>query len=111
MKDWLKEQFVKAMRVPQVFGSVPKPQDPNDIGKGKTFLVTDDSGNEVQIVADRIVGNIANPKNFEINGTHVISMLEFYCQLEGRRPTEEERADWNEIELLHITTPGDRNEN
>lgn len=89
------------------------PGDPNELGAGKTFFVTNDEGQEVQVLADRVVGNRADPKMFEINGRYLISMLEFYCQLEGRRPTAEEIRDWNTVlgEIVGLAPPRRRRVN
>lgn len=96
--EWLKNLFGKRT----VMGWVPRPQDPNILGAGKTFICD----GEVSVVADKIFGNKADTKKFEIWGTNneqeTISMLEFYCQLEGRRPTKEEVDDWNFIEVLEV---------
>lgn len=95
--DWLKSRGLRFEEA----GSFPRPEDPNVLGVGKTFITkTGDS-----VVAERIVGNIENPKNFEITAKgnqHIISMLEFYCQLRGERPNPEEIEDWDSIELLKI---------
>ena len=103
LKDFLARMRLKFLRA-KVTGKVPRPPDPNVKGKGKTFVV--DGGKSV--VAERIIGNNANKKKFEITADgeqHTISILEFYCQLEGRRPTEEESADWDDIEILKMETP------
>lgn len=95
--EWFKKQKLKF----KVVGSLPRPEDPNILGVGKLFIT--DTGKKV--IAERIVGNIRNSKKFEItahNEQHTISMLEFYFQLRGERPTEEEIADWDSIELLSM---------
>lgn len=87
------------------YASVPKPKDPNELGKGKTFICKDDSGKEVRVKAERIVGNLAKPHYFELNGSHLISILEFYCQLNGKRPSQEELAEFHGWEAIQVDIP------
>lgn len=87
----------------QFFGSVPKPLDPNKLAKGKKLFV---DGAEEPVLVKTVTGNLANPKNYEINGTHTVSILDFYTQInESRRPTADEIADWDSLELLQIDVP------
>lgn len=101
----IKELFAQLQRLVSPTVSIDAPKDPNELGKGKTFLLKDDQGNEVSVVALHIVGNRAKPRMFEINGKYLIEIIEFYCQLEGRRPTEEEWTDWNSIQVVSVEAP------
>lgn len=108
MRNWLKkfrrptirEWFGKQKKV---YAAVPKPQDPNKLAKGKLLYV---EGLADPVRVERVTGNIANPTKFEVNGSYLISMLDFYTQMiEGRRPTDEEREEWDSIELLEVEAP------
>lgn len=83
-------------------GSVPKPEDPNDLARGKCLIVQNKKGQSVPVEVELVIGNIANPKLYEINSIYTISILEFYCQLEGRKPSDEEQAEWDSLELLEV---------
>lgn len=86
-----------------LWGSVPKPGDINEMAKGRELII---DGLKSPVLVERAVGNNANPKMVEINGQHLISFLDFFTQLnEGRRPTEEEKLDWDSIELVQIDVP------
>lgn len=43
-----------------------------------------------------IRGNVAHPKHFQINGTHLVSMFSFFMQMEeGKLPTQDEEDEFN----------------
>jgi hypothetical protein len=99
VRDWFRDE-------PKAFAAVPKPDDPNRLAKGKLLFV---EGVPEPVLVERVTGNIADPSKFEINGQYLINMLDFYTQVtENRRPTAEEREEWNSIELLQVDPPGDK---
>lgn len=90
------------------YGTVPKPDDPNEFAKGKMLFV---EGEKDTVRVVNVKGNLADPKKFEINGKYLISILDFYCQLkEKRRPTADELEEWNSIELVQVDVPAPKKE-
>jgi hypothetical protein len=104
MRIWelIKRKMLKFVEV----GFFPRPDDPNILGVGKSFVC--EKGETV--IAERIIacvgiGNPGRQKYFEItaNGEqHTISMLEFYHQLNGTRPSEEDVKAWESIECMDV---------
>lgn len=69
---------------------------------GKTFLITDPTTKERRpVTVEAIRANLTHPTKFEIDAkgeTYLISMLDFYAQVNGEKITQEE------IELFDQTT-------
>lgn len=100
VRDWFRDE-------PKAFAAVPKPADPNALAHGKLLFV---AGVPEPVKVERVTGNVNDPTKFEINGAHLISILDFYTQVtENRRPTDDERAEWESIELLQIDPPEPKN--
>lgn len=84
------------------YGAIEKPKDPN-IWRGK-FITID--GCDLPVKVEKIVGNVADPRMFEINGAYLVPMLDFYLQVyENRRPTKEELAQFMSFEVVQIDVP------
>lgn len=96
VRDWFEKNW-------QWWGTVPRPEDPNLRAKGRLMWV---DGETEPVLVERVTGNVNDPKKYEINGKHLVGMLDFYLQLnENRRPTKEELEEWDSIELVQIDPP------
>lgn len=64
-----------------------KPKDPADQFKGKTitaYLTAEDAKNRAhghRVKVEHIAGNLRHQAMFQINGMHLVSMLDAYCEL------------------------------
>lgn len=65
-----------------------------DLHKGKFFFVFDPvTKKEFKVEAESIVGNKSDARYLEISSKNVsyqCSVIDFYCQIEGKRATKEE---------------------
>lgn len=63
---------------------------------GQKVLAAKEMGAEPeQIEIKHVLGSVAHPKYFEINGTHWVHMYSFFTQMmEGRIPTPEEMDEF-----------------
>ena len=68
---------------------VPKPEDPSKQFVGRFVLCyptsqdARDRTNGERLEVQWICGNMRNPTMFQINGTHLVSMLDAFCELNG----------------------------
>lgn len=73
------------------FFKVRKPKDPMEQFKGKTLTVypTGDDAlkrtNGTRLKVEHIAGNLTHQAMFQVNGSHLVSMLDAYCEL-NREP-------------------------
>lgn len=52
-------------------------------------------GVQQPVTIEHVLGNIAHETHFEINGEHLVTMLNFYLQMmENRIPTPQEEVEW-----------------
>ena len=64
-----------------------RPKDPSEQFKGKTItayptaLDATERTNGVKISVGHIAGNMRHQTMFQVNGTHLVSMLDAYCEL------------------------------
>lgn len=68
---------------------IKKPEDPAKQFKGKTITCyqtakdAHDRTNPERLTVEHIAGNLTHQAMFQINGSHLVSMLDAYCELNG----------------------------
>lgn len=75
---------------------------------GRSVKVTGDDHKERVVEIEKIMGNLRHPHRFEIvaKGEHyLISMLEFYGQMNGETITKEEIEAFEQMDYLVKPTP------
>lgn len=89
------------MKFPKMKWFKLKPQDPaaQFIGKKMTCYPTyEDAKNRTNaetLLVEHICGNLTHQTCFQINGSHLVSMLDAYCELNKEpKPTQEMHEDF-----------------
>jgi len=89
--------------------SVDKPEDIDIIKHiGKAFKVKDDKGNDKVVVAERIVGSMVHPTDFEIHANgeaYLICALDLFAQVNGEKVSDVEIALFRETQF-HVKRTG-----
>jgi hypothetical protein len=88
---------------------VPKPEDPAKQFVGRTLLcypTAQDARNRTngeRLNVEWICGNLRHPTMFQVNGSHLVSMLDAYCELNGNPlPNMETHQDFLSTVVEHI---------
>lgn len=74
---------------------------------GRSVRVKDDNGKHHVIEIEDLQGNIAHPSKFQINTrgkSYLISMLDFFAQMNGEKVSEEEIKAFDET-VFHVDPP------
>jgi hypothetical protein len=92
---------------------VPKPEDPAKQFIGHFIIAYPTAqdvwrrSNGVKLEIESIRGNMRHPTMFEINGSHLVSMLDAYCTLNGEQlPNQELHEGFLSTAVDHIQKEG-----
>lgn len=92
---------------------IPKPVDPAKQFIGRTIIAYPTAqdawrrSNGVKLEIEVIRGNMRHQTMFEINGTHLVSMLDAYCTLNGEHlPNQEMHESFLSTTAEQITKEG-----
>lgn len=88
----------RAFHIPKKFWwAVPIPEIKQYIGR--FIKVTDDNHQDRIVEIEKILGNLTHKHMFEIHAkghAYLVSMLDFYAQMNGEKVSQEEIAAFNE---------------
>lgn len=92
-----------------------KPQDPADQFKGMTLMAYPTAQdarlrtNGEQLKVEHIAGNLRHQTMFQINGSHLVSMYDAYCELNGEPlPNQEFHEAFLSTVAEHVSAPGSK---
>lgn len=94
---------------------IKKPKDPAEqfIGKTLTCYPTAQDAtkrtNPANLVVEHIAGNLTHQTMFQVNGSHLVSMLDAYCQLNREPlPDQQMHEDFLSTTAEHIQRAEER---
>lgn len=89
---------------------IKKPKDPADEFKGKfitCYFTAEDAKkrtNGERLKVEHIAGNLTHQTMFQINGSHLVSMLDAYCELNKEPlPNQQMHEDFLSTTAEHVT--------